>query len=113
MKFSALPLNARFELDGVVYRKTSPVLASPESGGSSRFLARFAQVVPLDGETRPAAKSMDKLVRADDVVAAFDVCYAALIRAVEDYADGLPALRAALEAGREEFIVTLAGMKKS
>lgn len=111
MKFSALPLNARFELDGTVYRKSSAVLASPEGGGASRFLARFIQVIPLDGETRLAATVTDKLVRVDDAVAAFDVFYAGLIRALER--DGPPELRTALETGREEFITALASMKKS
>ncbi|MBS4099290.1 MAG: hypothetical protein KGZ83_20965 [Sulfuricella sp.] len=111
MKFTDLPIHARFELEGAIYRKTSPMLASPENGGAARFLARFVQVVPLDGQPRPAPAASKELVRADDVLAAFDVCYAGVTRKLEQ--DGLPDLRAALEAGREEFIAALAGLKKT
>lgn len=111
MKFTDLPINARFELDGAIYRKTSPMLASPENGGAAKFLARFVQVIPLDGQTRPAPAPGKELLRADDVQAAFDVCYAGLIHKLDQ--DSAAELRTALETGREEFIAALTSMKKS
>ncbi len=111
MKFTDLPINARFELDGAIYRKTSPMLASPENGGAAKFLARFVQVIPLDGQIRPAPAPGKALLRMDDVQAAFDVCYTGLIDKLDQ--GGVAELRAALETGREEFFAALAGMKKS
>lgn len=102
MKFSELPIGSRFELDGTTYRKSSPMLASPEDGGSSKFLARFARVVPLDA-VPPKPRTAPRMVGADDALAAFDVCLAGIAERLGETAE----LRAALDQGREQFVAAL------
>jgi len=114
MKFHDIAIGQRFEAsDGAVYLKTSPMLASPEVGNASRFMARSAQVKPLDGAASPAKVAEDKLLRTNDVVAAFDVFYGRCTQELARCDNLLPAerlesLRAAIEAGRGDFLAALA-----
>jgi len=113
MKFHDIAIGQRFEAsDGAVYLKTGPLLASPEVGSASRFMARSAQVKPLDGAASPAKVAQDKLLRADDVVAAFDVFYGCCTEELARCESLLPAealagLRAAIETGRSDFLGAL------
>lgn len=106
MKFHDIAIGQRFEADGAAYLKTSPMIASPEGGGPSRFMARYAQVRPLDGGERPAKAAGDKLLRTDDVLAAFDAFYGCC---TQQLARGeMPEnLRSAIAAGRDDFIATI------
>ncbi|HUX64932.1 hypothetical protein [Sulfuricella sp.] len=108
MKFHDLAIGQRFELDGVVYVKTSPVLASREEGGERKFLARYVVVQPLDGaERRPADKAGD-LLQAEAVLAAFTAyharCREALERLEEVPADRLQEIANILEGERQGFL---------
>ncbi len=114
MKFHDIAIGQRFEAsDGAVYVKTSPLLASPEIGSASRFMARSAQVRPLDGGEAPAKVTEEKRLRTDDAVAAFDVFYAGCTQELARYENLLPAdllasQHTAIEAGRDEFLAALA-----
>lgn len=111
MKFHDLAIGQRFELEGAVYAKTSPVLASREDG-ETKFMARSAAVKPLDGaEHRPRA-AQERLLRAEAVLAAFDAfharCRNGLAQLSGDIpADKLDALTGAMEEGRKVFLDTL------
>lgn len=64
MKFLQLGLGERFEYEGVVYTKSSPMLASRDGDGSSRSIARSADVRPLGRDVVQApTKSGDALKR--------------------------------------------------
>jgi len=109
MKFHDLTIGQRFELEGAVYVKTSPVLASREDGGEKKFLARYAVVQPLDGaERRPAVKA-DKSLRAEAVLAAFNAYHARCREALERLegeisADRLQEIASVLEGERQGFL---------
>lgn len=113
MKFHDLTIGQRFELDGALYVKTSPVLASCEGSGESRFMARYVVVKTLDGAERPAAATKDRVLRAEAVLAAFEVFHA---RCRDELAqlsgdvpvDKLDTLARAVEEGRKVFLDTLA-----
>ncbi|MDO9064823.1 MAG: hypothetical protein Q7U25_06400 [Sulfuricella sp.] len=112
MKFHDLAIGQRFELEGAVYAKTSPVLASREDGGERKFLARYVVVKPLDGAARPPAEKADKLLRAEAVIAAFEAfharCRDELAQLSGDIpADKLDALTQALAEGRKVFLDAL------
>jgi len=103
MKFNDIPIGQRFELEGAIYVKSSPMLASPEAGGASRFLARYMQVQPLDVTSASPRKTAEQQLRMGDVLAAFDVFYE-LCR-TELAPDGEHQEK--LRAGRETFVATL------
>lgn len=108
MKFLDIAIGQRFESDGAAYVKTSPMLASPVEHGPPRFMARYAQVRPLDGAERPAAQ--DSFLRAGDVLAAFGVfferCAQELARC-ELAADRRESLQAAIQAARDDFLTEI------
>lgn len=106
MKFHELDIGQRFELDGAVYVKSSPVLASREEGGERKFMARSAPVYPLGGAERRPAEKTDQLLRAEAVLAAFEAyharCREVLERAVP--ADRLEEVANVLEGERQGFL---------
>lgn len=48
MKFSLLPIGAKFEYQGECYVKSNPMIASALRGDSQRSIPRSANVVPLE-----------------------------------------------------------------
>ena len=113
MKFHDLTIGQRFELEGALYVKTSPVLASREGSGESRFMARYVVVKTLDGAERPAAEAKGRMLRAEAVLAAFEAFHARCRDELaqlsgEIPADRLDALTRGVEEGRKVFLDTLA-----
>lgn len=109
MKFHDLAIGQRFELEGAVYVKTSPVLASREEGGERKFLARYVVVKPLDGAERRPAEKAGKLLPAETVLAAFNAyhirCREALERLEGEVpADRLQEIANILEGERQGFL---------
>lgn len=106
MKFNELEVNQRFELDGVVYVKTSPVLAGKADGGGSKFMARYVMVKLLDGEAPRAKVAQEKMLRQEAVLAAFDVYHARCRKVIEEAlpADRLQEIADVLEGERQGFI---------
>jgi len=112
MKFHGLDIGQRFELDGVVYVKTSPVLADKAGGGGAKFMARYVSVRLLDGEAPRVTEVQEKMLRAGDVLAAFEAYHSACREELEKLADALPADRLealldAIEEKRKDFLDTL------
>lgn len=60
MKFPQLGIGERFEYEGEVYTKTSPVVAHRASG-ESRMIPRSASVRPLGRDAAPAAAPVGPL----------------------------------------------------
>ena len=109
MKFHDLAIGQRFELDGVVYVKTSPVLAGQVEGGGSKFMPRYAMVRLLDGAAPRANVEQEKMLRAGEVLAAFEAFHSACREELEKLAGAIPAGRLqditnALEEKRQGFL---------
>jgi len=112
MKFHDLAIGQRFELEGALYVKTSPVLASREGSGESRFMARYVVVQTLDSAEHPAKMVKDQMLREEVVLAAFDVFYVHCREALEQFAGDVPAskldaLMGTVEEGRKAFLDAL------
>lgn len=108
MKFHDIPVGQRFELDGATYVKTSPMLASAVDGGASRFMPRYALVRLPDDAAAPARKTVERLLRVDDALAAFDVFYELCRGELVAAGDGLSGERQEnLRLGREAFVAAL------
>jgi hypothetical protein len=109
MKFHDLAIGQRFELDGAVYVKTSPVLAGREDGRDKKFLARYVLVQPLDGVERRPVEKAEKMLRADTVLAAFNTYHASCRAALERLDGKAPAasleeVADVLEGERQGFL---------
>lgn len=109
MKFHDLDIGQRFELDGVVYVKTSPVLAGQVEGGGSKFMPRYVMVRLLDGAAPRANMEQEKMLRAGEVLAAFEAFHSACREELGKLAGAIPAGRLqdvtnALEENRQGFL---------
>lgn len=112
MKFHDLPLGARFELEGAVYVKSSPVLANKEDSGESRFMARYKVVAPLEGATAKPKAASGKMLKEEAVLAAFEGYHERCRHALERLE--LPPVQAEtvqgeLAAARAAFLAALHG----
>lgn len=112
MKFHDLAIGQRFELDGANYVKTSPVLASPEIGGITRFMARYVAVRPLDGTQRMAKAEDKRMIPAGRVRDAFDAYHTASRQALSSLEGEMPSARLdealnTLETARKNFLSAL------
>ncbi len=109
MKFAQLSIGQRFELDGAVFVKTSPMMAAKEGGGESRFMARYVVVKVLGGEVAPPKPQGARMVEEAAVTAAFETFHS---RCREVLARELPAEKweaalAELEADKTSFFDAL------
>ncbi len=65
MKFSQLPIGARFRHQGTEYLKTTPLQADPADGGARRLIPRSARVEPLEAAASPATAAPSSIPVAD------------------------------------------------
>lgn len=104
MKFTQLPMGARFEFEGQVYVKTSPIAAAGENG-AQKLIPRHALLKPLDAAPKPAPRPA-RALNEKQVMAAFaafaDECARLLDRAATDTTQR-SLLRAELSAARQRF----------
>lgn len=112
MKFHDLEIGQRFELDGVAYVKTSPVLAGQAEGGGAKFMPRYVMVKLLDGSAPRAKVGQEKMLPAREVLAAFEAFHSACREELEKLTGALPAAQLgalfdAIEARRKGFLDTL------
>ena len=84
MKFTQLPLGARFEYEGRVYVKSSPIAASSETG-ARRMIPRYALLTPLDAVAKPAPRPA-RALDAAEVATAFEAFAADCARLLEQAA---------------------------
>lgn len=110
MKFSQLPIGARFEFEGKVYVKTGPIAASSDQGGQ-RMIPRYAVLRPLDGSAPVAPpkspRSLDEVMVRKALEAFYQDCDRLLDGSIED--DGrLDEARKQLTLARDRFLTALA-----
>lgn len=100
MRFSQLPVGARFAFEGATCVKTNPLVAVPESGGKQRLIGRYAEVQPLgaaSASSAPPAPPLDPQA----VRAAFEEFYR---RCLDFVPDNDTAARVALDEARRCFL---------
>jgi len=109
MKFHDLDIGQRFELDGVVYVKTSPVLAGQTEGGGSKFMPRYAMVKLLDAAAPRVKAESEKMLPAEVVRVAFEAYHARCRGVIEAAlpADRLQQVAGVLEGERKGFLDAL------
>lgn len=109
MKFSQLPMGARFEYEGKVYVKSSPIAASGETG-ASKMIPRYAVLKPLDAQNKTEtrkARTLDE-VRVMAAFETFSTDCARLLDLTAADTTQRAMLRTELEAARQRFLAALA-----
>ena len=107
MRFHPLPPGARFEYQGIVYRKINNLTATPEEGGKTRLIPRSAQVKPIteDGPHDAEQANQTTDTAAQSLAALYRHCQTEL-SALEEGAS--PAQIAELKQGIEAVYQGLA-----
>jgi hypothetical protein len=101
MRFHQLAVGERFEFQGQIYVKTSPLVASHEGSGSQKLIARSATVKPAAEPPIGPSLKRGRNLKQGEVIAAFDVFYERCLRCLEETK---PELRAeTLESVRKHF----------
>ncbi|MGD2074045.1 MAG: hypothetical protein PVI91_00015 [Gammaproteobacteria bacterium] len=112
MRFHQLALGQRFEFEGEVYVKSTPIIAVVEATGRERFIRRSANVraMPQTDESVAGAPAQRRL-DPQAVLQAFDAFYAHCVRCLEALprspgGEGARSRRE-LEAARQAFLERL------
>ncbi|MBZ0104811.1 MAG: hypothetical protein K8H84_04185 [Sulfuricella denitrificans] len=111
MKFMDLALGQKFELEGEIYVRTGPLVASHAENSKQRFMARYVSVTPL-GESTSASPQPANTLSSGKVNIAFENYHAQCLGALEQLDAELPpdrlgALRKQIEQARQTFLDTL------
>lgn len=111
MKFVDLAMGQQFELDGEIYVRSGPLLASHAASGKQRFMARYIMVkptgdVPVDSPRKP------ELLSSDMVNMAFEGFHGHCLNLLAQLETELPPdrlniIRTQLDQARLHFLHTL------
>lgn len=99
MKFKLLAIGDKFELQGEVYVKTSPIIASNVSTNHNKMVPGYTTVTLLTQGGKEA--SVKENLNREEVMTAFNEFYSSCLTLLED--------KTALETARDKFIKTLTG----
>lgn len=105
MKFTQIPLGARFEFEGKVFSKTGPMTATAEDGSGQRLIPRYAVLKPVDGWTPPVETAPARQLDEARIIAAFDKFYSQCLRLVDDFS------KPELHAARQRFLEAIGAQK--
>lgn len=113
MKFVDLPMGQQFELEGEVYVRTGPLVASHAGSGKQRFMARYMVVRPT-GEVAAETPRVPDMLSSETVNMAFEVFHGHCLSLLDQLEaeltpDRLGAIRMQLDQARRDFLDTLAG----
>jgi hypothetical protein len=111
MKFVDLDIGQQFEMDGAVYARTGPLVASHVESGRQRFMARYMVVKSLDAATAEVIRKPD-LLSPDAVNKAFEIFNGHCLNLLGQLETELPpdrlsSIRTQLDQARQSFLDSL------
>lgn len=111
MKFVDLAMGQQFELEGEIYVRTGPLVASHAGSGKQRFMARYTTVKPAGAAPADIPRKPD-LLSSDHVNMAFEAFHGHCLNLLEQLEttltpDRLAAFRNQLQQARQAFLDTL------
>ena len=106
MKFKLLSTGQKFEFEGEVYVKISPIIASNVDTAHNRMIPRYAVVKLLDQSGKEEKISKEQ-VNAVSVMDAFNQFYEKCLKTLEDKDLLVPEIKDELDNARDVFIQSL------
>ncbi len=111
MKFMDLDMGQQFELEGEIFVRTGPLVASHAESGKQRFMARYMMVKPVGTVPSEVARKQEML-SSDRVNRALENYHGHclnLLRQLEAELtpDRLSSIRAQLDQARQAFLDSL------
>lgn len=113
MKFFDLQIGQQFEMEGEVYTRTGPLVASHDVSGRQRFMARYMVVKPLNSDTAEAP-CKPEMYSSSHVNQAFEIFHGQCQNLLEQLEAELPPdrlsnIRVQLDQAHRVFLDTLDG----
>lgn len=103
MKFKLLSVGQKFEYEGDIYIKTSPLIASNIKTSQNKMIPRYAALKLLDDSGRSEQKLNNKTLNAQEVVDTFNIFYEHCITTLEKNKMLGPLIKDELDKARDEF----------
>ena len=103
MKFKLLSIGQKFEYEGDIYVKTSPLIASNIKTSHNKMIPRYASLILLDDTGTDKQKIKKESVDAKDTLKAFNIFYAQCIETLEKHNALVPDIKNKLDKARDEF----------
>lgn len=103
MKFKLLSIGQRFEYDGAVYVKTSPLVASNVKTSENKMIPRYATLVLLDDAGKNQQKLIKETINAQEILTAFNIFYERCITTLENNNMLMPLIKDEIDKARDEF----------
>ena len=107
MKFNLLSIGQKFEYQGEVYVKTSPLIASNVKTGHNKMIPRYAILTLLDNSGKKEPQITEENINTKDILSAFNIFYEKCISTLENKKVLVPAIKDELDKARDEFMQTL------
>lgn len=107
MKFKLLSIGQKFEYDGVVYVKTSPLVASDIKTGHNKMIPRYAALTLLNDSGTKEQQLTSANLETEMVLTAFNHFYATCIEVLEHKDLLVPEIKNELDTARDKFISNL------
>jgi len=107
MKFKLLSIGQKFEYEGEIYVKTSPLIASNVKTSHNKMIPRYAALKLLDQAGIKEQKVKNESIDPQDILTAFNIFYETCIETLESKKVLLPIIKDELDKARDEFIKNL------
>lgn len=107
MKFKLLSIGQKFEYEGEVYIKTSPLVASNVSTSHNKMIPRYAMLTLLDNSGVKKQHGKEKLVEAQKTLDSFNLFYEKCISTLEENDVLVPHIKNEIDKARDVFIQDL------
>ena len=103
MKFKLLSIGQRFEYDGDIYVKTSPLIASNVKTSENKMIPRYATLILLADTGKDQQKVKKETINTQEILSAFNIFYEKCITALEDNNVLVPLIKDEIDKARDEF----------
>jgi len=103
MKFKLLSIGQKFEYDGDVYVKTSPLIASNVKTSENKMIPRYATLILLDDAGKNQQKVKKETINSQEILSAFNIFYEKCITTLEDNNVLVPLIKDKIDKARDEF----------
>lgn len=107
MKFKLLSIGQKFEFEGAVYVKTSPLVASDIKTGHNKMIPRYATLTLLDDSGSKEQPPANTTVETKLVLAAFNDFYEKCIELLDSKKLLVPEIKDDFDVARDAFVATL------
>lgn len=99
MKFKLLSVGNKFEYQGEVFVKVSPIIASNVNTGHNKMIPAYATLTLLEHSLAEKEIISRDTLKSDDVINAFNTFYETCINLLED--------KTALDVARDKFMQSI------